>query len=56
MCWKNGNWDFDMFKNVVGEVDWDVVIDVEVVYRKMLEDNSVVYDEDGFFDIFIVLW
>jgi len=54
--WKNGNWDLDMFKNAAGEVDWDAVIDAEVVHRKMLEDNPAVYDEDGLFDTSIVPW
>lgn len=54
--WVNGNWDLEQFKNAEGEVDWDAVIDAEVVHRKMLEDRPAVYDEDGLFDTSIVPW
>lgn len=36
--WKNGNWDLAMF-TVDGKVNWDEVIDAEVVRRKWLEEN-----------------
>ena len=54
--WVNGNWDLEQFKNAEGEVDWDAVIDAEVVHRKMLEDRPAVYDEDGLFDTSVVPW
>jgi hypothetical protein len=54
--WVNGNWDLEQFKNSAGEVDWDAVIDAEIVHRKMLEDCPAVYDEDGLFDTSIVPW
>lgn len=36
--WKNGTWDLQQFTRD-GKVDWDAVIDAEVLRRKWLEEN-----------------
>ncbi|CAK9225739.1 unnamed protein product [Sphagnum troendelagicum] len=37
--WVAGTWDIAQFTDGNGKVDWDAVIDAEVVRRKWLEDN-----------------
>lgn len=37
--WKDGRWDYSMFKGDDGETDWDAVIDAEVRRRRILEDK-----------------
>eukprot|EP00250_Pteridium_aquilinum_P008427 c17933_g1_i1 orf=130-1059(+) len=37
--WKEGTWDLQQFSDSKGKVDWDAVIDAEVLRRKWLEDN-----------------
>ena len=37
--WVNGTWNLDAFKSEEGKVDWDAVIDAEILRRKSLEDR-----------------
>eukprot|EP00270_Netrium_digitus_P016057 TRINITY_DN569_c0_g1_i1.p1 TRINITY_DN569_c0_g1~~TRINITY_DN569_c0_g1_i1.p1 ORF type:complete len:294 (-),score=66.94 TRINITY_DN569_c0_g1_i1:281-1162(-) len=37
--WKNGTWELSAFTKEDGKVDWDAVIDSEVVRRQWLEEN-----------------
>ncbi|MCO5593378.1 hypothetical protein L7F22_047390 [Adiantum nelumboides] len=55
--WKNGTWDFQQF-TVDGKVNWDAVIDAEVVRRKWLEDNpeASTNEEPVVFDTSIIPW
>ncbi|XP_002992177.2 light-harvesting complex-like protein 3 isotype 1, chloroplastic [Selaginella moellendorffii] len=55
--WKNGNWDMTKFvKN--GKMDWDAVIDAEVLRRKWLEENPEASSNDDpvLFDTATVPW
>lgn len=55
--WKNGTWDLDAFTEE-GKVNWDIVIDAEVVRRKWLEDNpeSSTNDDPVLFDSSQIPW
>ncbi|KAH7278833.1 hypothetical protein KP509_38G058000 [Ceratopteris richardii] len=37
--WKNGTWDLSMFTSGNGKIDWDAVINAEVLRRKWLEEK-----------------
>jgi len=55
--WKDGTWDLAQF-SAGGKVDWDAVIDAEVVRRQWLERNpeSSSNDNPVLFDTGIVPW
>eukprot|EP00475_Leptophrys_vorax_P012767 TRINITY_DN19138_c0_g1_i1.p1 TRINITY_DN19138_c0_g1~~TRINITY_DN19138_c0_g1_i1.p1 ORF type:complete len:283 (-),score=32.53 TRINITY_DN19138_c0_g1_i1:196-1044(-) len=55
--WKDGTWDISKF-TVDGKVDWDAVIDAEVVRRQWLEENpqSSNNDDPVVFDTSQVPW
>ncbi|KAI5057443.1 hypothetical protein GOP47_0027458 [Adiantum capillus-veneris] len=55
--WKNGTWDIQQF-TVDGKVDWDAVIDAEVIRRKWLEDNpeASTNEDPVVFDTGIIPW
>eukprot|EP00250_Pteridium_aquilinum_P028173 c36701_g1_i1 orf=365-1276(-) len=55
--WKNGTWDLKQFTQD-GKVDWDAVIDAEVIRRKLLEDNpeASTNEEPVVFDTSIIPW
>jgi len=56
--WKEGCWDFEMFKGDDGEVNWNSVIDAEVRRRKILEDFPEACDDKVpvTFDLAMVPW
>eukprot|EP00271_Cylindrocystis_brebissonii_P011534 TRINITY_DN29382_c0_g1_i1.p1 TRINITY_DN29382_c0_g1~~TRINITY_DN29382_c0_g1_i1.p1 ORF type:complete len:340 (+),score=86.52 TRINITY_DN29382_c0_g1_i1:117-1136(+) len=55
--WQNGTWDIAQF-TAEGKVDWDAVIDAEVIRRKWLEENpeSSTNEAPVVFDTSIVPW
>jgi len=56
--WKDGCWDFEMFKGGDGEVDWNGVIDAEVRRRKILQDYPAACDATVpvTFDLAMIPW
>lgn len=56
--WVDGRWDFEQFKGEDGEVDWDAVIDAEVVRRKILEatPEACKIDDPVDFDLSEIPW
>eukprot|EP00244_Chara_vulgaris_P009719 TRINITY_DN423_c0_g1_i1.p1 TRINITY_DN423_c0_g1~~TRINITY_DN423_c0_g1_i1.p1 ORF type:complete len:332 (+),score=61.13 TRINITY_DN423_c0_g1_i1:389-1384(+) len=55
--WRNGTWDVAKFTQN-GKVDWDSVIDAEVVRRKWLEDNpeASTNEDPVYFDTSVIPW
>lgn len=56
--WKHGTWDLSNFTTTKGNIDWDAVIDAEVLRRKWLEEKpEVSLNEDPVvFQISAIPW
>lgn len=56
--WSAGTWDIQQFTGPNGKVDWDAIIDAEVLRRKWLEDNpeASLNEDPVVFETSVIPW